>query len=1025
VRIADRCNVELTFHNHAPVVRVKRPTTPRAYAGEPDLTVWFKAFCADYSLEPSTDLQNLKGKARETLEATLHAECDGALRDLCRAGLIWRYGPAVASGADTSDHAAAIRARLDRELSILAAKRISAYFVMVWDFVNWARQRGIPALARGSGVGTMVGYVLGLSNACPVRYSLLFERFTDPDRSEYPDIDIDLCQDGRAEVIDYVRKKYGHVAQIITFGTLGAKAAVRDVGRVFNMPLPDVNRLAKLIPDQLHITLDKALEQEPQFREAYDADPTTARIIDTARALEGQARHASVHAAGVIVATRPLDEIVPLYKPTGEDETQVVTQWDGPTCEKVGLLKMDFLGLRTLSTIERAKSLIRESLPREAIWRAVRWQRDLPDARTMADVDPLDLDRLSYDDPRVFDVFRRADTSGVFQFESGGMRRLLSEMQPDRLEDLIAANALFRPGPMDLIPAYNARKHKREDVPDAHEIVRKFTDETYGVMVYQEQVMQIVHELGGIPLRAAYALIKAISKKKKSIIDEQRERFVQGSATKGLSKNAAEDLYELILKFAGYGFNKSHSTGYAIVAYQTAWLKTYFPNQYMAAFLTYESQAQKTEDWIRYKDDCRRTPFVDGRIGVEVRPPDVNLSDADFTVVFDPEEAHDALHGHVRFGLRAIKGTGSRAIDAIVAERKSAGPYRSLHDFCERIPPGAVTKSTIEALVVCGAFDSVHDRAARASMVATIESAVAAGASLAKDRASGQGALFGFGGGDDEPAPATASAPTGTLIRAPMWDEPTTLAKEKEILGFYISSHPLDRWADAIERFGNTDSATIQSVDQNRRVIIGGMIKSIRPVTTKNGDRMAMMTFEDRLGVIDAVLFPKTYADCSHSLTTDSIVFLVGNVDKSRGDTQVQVERVIPVERAGAHLATRLDIAVDATALREPVEGVLQQIVGLLRTRAALAGIGGNGSGAVVTVPVRLSLHTAPSTTVAIESASIRVTPTPDVIRDLGTIVGTERVSVVGGIPIQRVEPRTWSKPNGAHRAGSRAPASV
>jgi DNA polymerase-3 subunit alpha len=1023
VRIADRCNVDLTFQNHAPVVRIIRPAKPRPYAGEPDRTEWFKECCAEFALEPSADLQSLKAKAREARETELHAECDAALRDLCRAGLIWRYGPDVASGADTSPHAAAIRARLDRELGILAAKRISAYFVMVWDFVNWARQRGIPAIARGSGVGTMVGYTLGLSNACPVRYGLLFERFTDPDRSEYPDIDIDLCQDGRGEVIDYVRKKYGHVAQIITFGTLGAKAAIRDVGRVFNMPLADVNRLAKLIPDQLHITLDKALEQEPQLKEAYDADPTTARIIDTARALEGQARHASVHAAGVIVATRPLSEIVPLYRPTGEDESQVVTQWDGPTCEKVGLLKMDFLGLRTLSTIERAKRLIREGLSREEIWKAARWGRDLPDARTIAESDPLDLDRLDYDDPRVFDVFRRADTSGVFQFESGGMRRLLTEMQPDRLEDLIAANALFRPGPMDLIPAYNARKHRREDVPDAHDIVKKFTDETYGIMVYQEQVMQIVHELGDIPLRAAYALIKAISKKKKSIIDEHRERFIAGSATKGLAKRDAEDLYELILKFAGYGFNKSHSTGYAIVAYQTAWLKTYFPNQYMAAFLTYESQAQKVEDWIKYKDDCRRTPFVDGRIGVEVRPPDINRSDADFAVVFESDEPRDALHGHVRFGLRAIKGAGSRAIDAIVAERTARGPFRSLHDFCERIPPGAVTKSTIEALVICGAFDSVHSRDARASMIATIEPAVAAGASLAKDRAAGQGALFGAP--DDAPA-ETAPASTA-LVRAPAWDEQTMLVKEKEVLGFYISSHPLDRWADTIARFANTDAASIQEVEQNRRVIIGGLIKSVRPITTQKGDRMAMMTFEDRLGVIDAVLFPRTYAECAHTLISDAIVFLIGTVDRSRGDTQVQVERVIPADRAGAHLATRLDITLDTTARHDSAEGALQQLSGLLRSRAALTGAG--ASAGTVTVPVRLHLRTAAQSHITIESNSIRVTPSPDLVRDLGVVVGNDHVTVLGGIPIQRVEPRTWGSrttdANGArtHRPANRAPA--
>ena len=379
LRIAQRCEVELEFANQAPVVRVVRPEVGLAYAGEKDRTAWFERFCAGYVLEPF-DASRAEVSAEE-----LKGECDRALRELCEAGLIWRYGPGVARGE--GEGAPEIRARLDRELAILLEKNIAAYFLIVWDFVSWARQRGIPALARGSGVGTMVGYTLGLSNACPVRYGLLFERFTDPDRSEYPDIDVDLCQDGRAEVINYVREKYGHVAQIITFGTLKAKAVVRDLGRVFNMALPEVNKLAKLIPDQLKMTLDRALGQEPALRELYESDPLVKKIIDRGRVLEGQARHASVHAAGVIVATRPLHEIVPLYKQPGASDTEIVTQWDGPTCEAVGLLKMDFLGLRTLSTIERAKRLIRETLPAEEIWRAVRWDGDLPDGPTMEEVD--------------------------------------------------------------------------------------------------------------------------------------------------------------------------------------------------------------------------------------------------------------------------------------------------------------------------------------------------------------------------------------------------------------------------------------------------------------------------------------------------------------------------------------------------------------------------------------------------------------------------------------------------------------
>ena len=1004
VAIAERCNVEIPMENHAPVVRVVRPEAPVRYTGEKDLTAWFTRFCAGYELEPFAEDGSID-------KGALERECDAALRELCEAGLIWRYGPEVADASNTSEQAREIRARLDRELGILADKSISAYFLIVWDFVNWARQRGIPAIARGSGVGTMVGYLVGLSNACPVKYGLLFERFTDPDRSEYPDIDIDLCQHGRSEVIEYVRRKYGHVAQIITFGTLKARAVVRDIGRVFGMGLPEVDRIAKLIPEQLKMTLDKALEQEPELRELYESDPQVRRLIETGKVIEGQARHASVHAAGVIMATRPLHEIVPLYRQTNGGENEIVTQWDGPTCEAVGLLKMDFLGLRTLSTIERCKQLIREGLTQEQIWRAIRPDGDLPDERTVREVDPLDLDRLSFDDQRVFELFRRADTTGVFQFESGGMRRLLTEMRPDRLEDLIAANALFRPGPMDLIPDYNMRKHGEQAVPKVHPIVEKFTSETYGIMVYQEQVMQIVHELGDIPLRAAYTLIKAISKKKKSVIDANRPKFVEGAGAKGLAKKDAEELFELILKFAGYGFNKSHSTGYAIVAYQTAWLKTYFPNQYMAAFLTFESQAQKVEDWIRYKDDCRRTVFVDGRVGVEVKPPDINLSDSDFTVVFDGDEERDALHGHVRFGLKAIKGAGGKAIEAIVSERKKGGKYKSLYDFCERIPPGVVTKATIEALVLCGAFDSVHGRDARASMAASIEQAVSAGHALARDRAAGQGALFG--GGDD--SAVAEERPEPALVRVPAWDESSMLQREKEVLGFYVSSHPLDRWSEEIERFANVDTTTLPDVEQSKRVIVGGLIKQVRMVTTKKGDRMAIMTFEDRLGVMDCVLFPRTYGDCSELLKTDSIVFVIGEVDHSRGEPQLIVERIVPVERAGSCLATGIELRfVPDDSMNNP-ERVLEMIAGMLRSRSAAMPVGGTSGEKPVPVTVVLGLETG---TYALRSERIRVVPGGDLVRDLREIVGAGNVRVVGGMPIERVDRNArWGNGNGRNGA--------
>ncbi len=980
VAIAERCEADVEFGNYAPVVKVIRPATRRAWQEGDDLTEWFKAFCADYDLEPFDE-----GKDHETADE-LKTECDAALRELCEAGLIWRYGPSFAPGAPEPESAeerqrmADIRARLDRELGVLIEKSISAYFLIVWDFVNWGRQRGIPAMARGSGVGTMVGYLLGLSNACPVNYGLLFERFTDPDRSEYPDIDIDLCQDGRGEVLNYVREKYGHVAQIITFGTLKARAAVRDVGRVLDLPLPDVDKIAKLIPEELKMTLDKALAQEPELKKLYDEDDRIQRVIDNARHIEGQARHASVHAAGVIVATRPLHEIVPLYKAPGSDD--IVTQWDGPSCERVGLLKMDFLGLRTLSTVERAKQLIREGLDDDAIWNAVGKTKG-------AGPHPLDLERLTYDDPRVFELFARADTTGVFQFESGGMRRLLVEMKPDRLEDLIAANALFRPGPMDLIPAYNRRKHGEEAVPKVHEIVDRFTEDTYGVMVYQEQVMQIVHELGGIPLRAAYSLIKAISKKKSKIIDAERPRFIEGAVEKGLDRKGADELFELILKFAGYGFNKSHSTAYAIVAYQTAYLKTYFPNQYMSAFLTFESAAQKTSDWIPYLEDCRRTLFPNGKTGIEVKPPDVNLSQADFAVVFDADEERTNNSGHMRFGLRAIKGVGSRAIQAIVDEREKNGVYKSLYDFCERVPPGVVNRATIEALIKCSAFDNVHTREDRSAMCATIESALSAGQTLAKDRAAGQAALFGSG--DD--ADAATEAPAPPLLRMKPWSEQDTLAFEKEALGFYVSSHPLDRWRDRIEEFSTVDSRTIKQVGQDRQATFGGLVQSLRPIVVRNGrsagKKMAIVTLEDWHGVVEAVLFVETFARFGDALASDDIVFVQGKVDHSRGDAQLIVDHVTPIERASETLATSLEITLDDDRLNGEGSATLQYVKGLISSE------GRPGPG-MKEVPLHFTVLTGESRVHLCAGSRTRVAPTDTLVTMLRQSLGDENVVVRG-----------------------------
>ncbi len=997
VRIARRCAVELPLGvNHAPMVRViRRDGGPLDGPGLPapddaryggDLTAWYADFCGCFEVVPQAEGES---------SASAKRECDTALRLLSEAGFVWRYG---ASGDEGK------RARLERELRILCDKGMSAYFLIVWDFVNWGRRNGVPALARGSGVGTMVGYVLGLSNACPVRYGLLFERFTDPDRGEFPDIDIDMCQDGRARVIDYVRRKYGHVAQIITFGTLKARAALRDVGRVLEMPLSEVDRVCKLIPEALGTTLESALAEQPDLRRLYDSDARVRRLVDTAARIEGQARHAGVHAAGVIIAARRLQEIVPLYKQPGSDDGEIVTQWDGPTCERMGLLKMDFLGLRTISVVERCKRLIREGLGEEEIWRAVGRRIDDGGAH------PLDLDRIALDDQKVFETFRRGDTTGVFQFESPGMRRLLMEMKPDRIEDLIAANALFRPGPMDLIPAYNRRKHGLDPVPRVHEIVDRHTAETYGVMVYQEQVMQIVHELGGIPLRSAYTLIKAISKKKEKVIEAERARFVEGAARLGLSRKAADDLYELILKFAGYGFNKSHSTGYAVVAYQTAYLKTYFPAQYLAAFLTYESQAMKASEWLPYLEDCRRARRIDPasgrtlRTGIEVRPPDLNLSDAEFTVVFDEDEPRDAWHGHIRFGLRGIRGVGEKLVDAIIEEREGRGrsggrrPYASLFDLCERLMArgaGAVNRASIEALIKCGVLDSLHGRARRGAMLATVEAAIGAAQKAAADRAAGQGALFGDG--------ASVVAATPALARVPPWSEAETLAHEKEALGFYVSSHPLERWGFWSAVFATCAAGGVKERKHDERVVLAGLVQSVRTSIIRNGSaagqRMGVATIEDMTGSVQAVLFADPFARYGHLLEPDRVLFVLGRADHSRGEAQVIVDRLVPIESAPL-LPGRLRVSIDAARADGAGSAAIRRLAELLVERGGM-----RGEAPVFPVDVVIATETG---VVLLEiDRSLSIPLTPENAGDLASILGQAgSLRVINGVSVERLETR-------------------
>ena len=802
------------------------------------------------------------------------------LARLCEAGAKNRYGEITTQ----------VRERMERELTVIQSKGFASYFLIVWDFCNYARERHIPLGARGSGVGTLVGYCLGLCDVDPIKYDLLFERFMDPARNEMPDIDIDICQVHRQEVIDYVRKKYGHVAQIITFGTMKAKAVIRDICRVLGVPLVDADRLAKLVPFSLDMTLDKALETEPALRQGYESNEQIRRVIDISRKLEGLARHASVHAAGVVIADEPLTDFVPLYKAPGSND--VITQYEGPMVEKVGLLKMDFLGLKTLSVLERARQLVQRK-----------------------DGGEIDLEKLDLTDQKVFAVFAAGRTKGIFQFESGGMQDLLMKMKPDRIEDLIAANALYRPGPMILIPDYIDRKHgARWSLP--HPIMTEVLEETYGIMTYQEQVMRICNRLGDIPLRDAYTLIKAISKKKASIIAKEKERFLAGCVSKGMKKNEAEQIFELIERFAGYGFNKSHSTRYAFIAYQTAYMKAHWPVEFMAALLTYEMG--DTDKIVEYIGECRE-------MGIEVMAPDINDSDVDFTPLY--KETGQGDRGVIRFGLAAVKGVGERAVEHIIEARQKIGRFKSLFHFCEGVDLRSVNKQVIEALIKAGAFDRLGGN--RRQMMEGLEKAMEIGASLQSDKVSGQMSLFGQAATEVDYAEDHKRLPD----LAP-WPELQMLAFEKEVLGFYVTSNPLSQHAEAINDYSTTNTAHLarsngQSNGQgnsDKQVIVGGMIAKIRYNLTKNGrnagSKMAVFNLQDLQGQVEVVLFPDTLNEFASLLVEDSVVFVRGKADYRRERANIIASELIPLDKARGKLAKGVRIRLDANAVTK--ETVLQ-----------------------------------------------------------------------------------------------------
>ena len=764
--------------------------------------------------------------------------------------------------------------RLNDEIAMIKNMRYAGYFLIVWDFMHYARAQEIPVgPGRGSAAGSLVSYSLRITDVDPLQYDLFFERFLNPERISLPDIDIDFCVRRRGEVIDYVRKKYGEqsVAQIITFGTMAAKAAIKDVGRALDMPYGEVDRLAKLVPNQLNITLEKALEDSPQLAQQRREDPRVEDLISVALRLEGLARHASTHAAGVVISPQPLTEIVPLYK-TNKDE--ITTQYDMNALGRIGLLKMDFLGLTTLTVIDDSVKLIRENRGIE-----------------------LDLSSLPLDDPEVYKLFSAANVTGIFQFESHGMRDILRRYQPTCLEDLTALNALYRPGPIQggMIDEFLARKQGKKkvtyDLPELEEILAG----TWGVIVYQEQVMQIANRLAGFSLGEADVLRYAMGKKKAHEMRSQREKFLAGCAARKVPAKKAEKIFDLMEEFAAYGFPKAHSCAYAIVAYETAYLKVHYPVEFMAAMLT--AEAGNTEKVVKFIAEARS-------MGITVLPPDIHESSLYFTPVGD----------HIRFGLAAIKNVGENTAKGICEAREKRGKFRDLFEFCESLDIGLLNRRVLESLIKSGAMDSLPGN--RASHWTDLDEAMKYGQRLHRERSSGQSVFF-------------TSAPTMTSTAEPHrvssvdeWTEEERLTGEYAMLGFYISGHPLDKFAGRLKELNAVEIGSLEGRRNGSDIIVAGIIVQSRPMRSKKGARWAIATLQDQTGVVEALVFPEAFQRLEPVMKSGTPLVIKGRVNVEEVGTRVAVSEARPIDqmlqRAPALLCVRVDLkAADQGMLNE------------------------------------------------------------------------------------------------------------
>ena len=841
----------------------------------------------------------------------------GYLRKLCEEGIKKRY-------ADVTPEK---KERLEYELGVINKAGYTSYFLIAWDFVSYAREQGIVVgPGRGSAAGSIVSYCLGITDIDPLKYNLLFERFLNQERVSMPDIDIDFCYERRGEVIDYVIKKYGqdNVAQIITFGTMAARAVIRDVGRAMNIPYADVDRIAKLVPTDLNIKLGLALEKEPELKRLYDSDPTIKDLIDISRHLEGLTRHASTHAAGVVISEDPLVNHTPLFK-TGDG--QVSTGYAMASLEKIGLLKMDFLGLRTLTVIQEALKIINK----------------------VNNIN-LKIEEVPIDDNKTFKLFSRAETMGIFQLESSGMRDLLKKLKPQKFEDIVALVALYRPGPIGsgMLDDFMKRKHKETEVRYDHRLLEPILKETYGIIVYQEQVMMIVSSLAGFSLAQADILRRAIGKKTPEIMEQHKKAFIDGASKNKIDRRIAEKIFNLIEHFAGYGFNKSHSAAYAMISCRTAYLKANYPVEFMTALLT--SEKDNTDKIVEYIDEAEL-------MGLKILPPDVNESFANFTMV-----GKDSI----RFGLGAVKNVGQTAIDSIIETRKTKGSFKTLYEFCERTDSRLVNKKVMESLIKCGAYDSLGFK--RSQMFAMLQRAMDMANTIQKERSMGQMLLF-----SDQ-----AEVVNNEVPNIKEWPEGQLLHFEKEILGFYITGHPLARYEKLLQEYSTADSSKLKELGDGAKIRFGGIINKVKnTVTKRTGDKMAIMMMEDLEGVVEVLVFPSSYKNVSKYVQPNLAVFVEGRLNLREDRPKIIVEDIVPIDEARPRFTKKLTVNIVSIGLEN---NILEDVKKIFQRHK------GN-------IPVYLSVSTKKNGSYNIVvDKDLFVSPTNDLLAELEELIGRDHI---------------------------------